>query len=303
LCSIFLALIAFAIFFHSLSLIFLHDVFNILTLLLGILSLVAFFIGIIFKLPEKFAPRSFEGLIIGAIAGLAAAVVGGTGYYALNIQGCDDPLPTAKFIRLLVACPSLGMLLGLVLGITLPNQRPAPVAHAVTSPEELPQRVFWLITSFILIGLCVNLFLSIFNNTQSLLFLGGNEANIVFWQYLLIVGIFSVAFVYLVIWRLKWGLGRRELGDKQSVALLSASVTLFWGIISGIVIWYLVGDVDMAFREKPIPIEARNCARLAFKRSTTPDVGLRVLILFVWMWILIYLGFTRRGWKARFPTG
>jgi hypothetical protein len=235
---------------------------------------------------------------------VAAAVIGGAGYYALNIQGCNDPLPTAKFIRLLIASPSLGMLLGLFLGIVLPNQRPAPAAHAAISPTEfLPQLIFWLITSFILVGLCVNLFLNIFHHTESLVVLGGIEADIVFWQYLLLVGVFSSTYVYLVIWRLGWGLKRRELGDSQRPALISAGIVLFWGMISGVGLWYLVGDVDMAFRENVIPIEARNCARLAFKRSTIPDVGLRVLILFVWMWILVYLGFTRRGWRAETPTG
>jgi hypothetical protein len=294
-CPIFTGLMFFSCLFTVLALKIKLELLDWMTTGLIILAILAFIIGV-FSGQKK--PRPFEGFVSGAVAGLVAACVGGASYYAIDVQDCTNTSNSAiKLVRLVVACPLFGLILGWFIGLTLPNllpKVPSKTTPGKNIPPIDPENVFWLIASFIAIGTMATLYVVVFNNVEKYTdLLGADQPKLVFWQYLMIVGSFSSTLVYICIKRFNWGIGKLAARKKEKVARQSALIVLAWAVPTGIILWLAVGNVDMGVRDVAIPVENRICARYSWEISTVPQVSLRIIALFIWMVALSYLGLTR----------
>src|SRR5262249_32678215 len=147
----------------------------------------------------------------------------------IDVQDCTSTSNSAiKLVRLVVACPLFGLILGWFIGITLPKlllKVPSKTITGKNIPPVHPENVFWLIASFIAIGAMATLYVVVFNNVEKYTnLLGADQPKIVFWQYLMIVGTFSSILVYICIKRFNWGIGKLTAQKKEKVARQSALI-------------------------------------------------------------------------------
>ncbi len=292
LCRLFSALVAFSLFFFGLATIKPLPGLEYFGSGLFGLAMITFFIGLA-RRPES--PRSFEGLLAGLAAGVIAAFIGGTAYYGVDPQQCATNDASWKLVRLLVACPPMGGLLGWIIGLTLPlaSVRPKPIAARTPiggSPSEVQAEwVVWLLGSLgALIGMLF-FYVSLWTNLNGYTgFLGPDQSNIIFWQYLVIIGCFAVAFVTVVVRYFGWA-PAPALAAWPRERRRPILATACWAIASGVVLWLVFPSVDIATRDAAHAVAAR-CRLIAYGVSTGADVTLRIMVLFAWLWSTIALG-------------